>query len=166
MAFDDQDSGASAALAIRRLTRNIESLQSELDQVTKAVARLHAGQLLEKAKPPIKGLKGDKGDRGPKGLKGDKGDEGPRGKRGPPGGSSYGGGVSPIPTGGSTGQVLAKASDSSRDVHWVNQSGGAASLSGVSDATTGYVFPTSDPQLEGAVNALGAKINEIIDALS
>ena len=37
------------------------------------------------------------------------------------------GAVTVIPTGGTTGQVLAKASNTDRDVEWVNQSGGGGS---------------------------------------
>ena len=47
-------------------------------------------------------------------LPGVRGDEGPAG----PG----------VPTGGTTGQVLAKASNADNDTEWVNQSGGSAEM--------------------------------------
>ena len=43
--------------------------------------------------------------------------------------------VTVIPTGGTTGQVLAKASNTDRDVEWVNQSGGGGSSSWTNDET-------------------------------
>lgn len=45
------------------------------------------------------------------------------------------GAVTVIPTGGTTGQVLAKASNTDRDVEWVNQSGGGGSSSWTNDET-------------------------------
>lgn len=43
--------------------------------------------------------------------------------------------VTVIPTGGTTGQVLAKASNTDRDVEWVNQSGGGGSSPWTNDET-------------------------------
>lgn len=67
------------------------------------------------------GDKGDKGDtgpvgpQGPKGDKGDTGDTGPRGPQGIQGEPGVG-----VPAGGTTGQVLAKASDTDRDTEWID----------------------------------------------
>lgn len=76
-----------------------DNLQTEI--VTAVQEELATGQ--------YKGEKGDKGDKGDTGAKGDKGDTGIG-----------------IPTGGTTGQVLAKASDADYDTEWVNQSGGTS----------------------------------------
>ena len=53
-------------------------------------------------------------------IKGATGPTGPQGATGPAGPSGVG-----VPTGGTTGQVLAKASGTDFDTEWVNQSGGA-----------------------------------------
>jgi len=53
---------------------------------------------------------------------------------------------STIPTGGTTGQVLAKKSNSDRDTEWVNQSGGASTLSGLTD--TNISNPSNDQVLK------------------
>ena len=65
------------------------------------------------------GPKGDTGDAGPQGPKGDAGEQGPQGPQGKPGIG--------IPTGGTTGQVLAKSSDSDYATEWVDQTGGGGS---------------------------------------
>lgn len=57
-------------------------------------------------------------------LKGDPGDTGPKGDDGADGVG--------VPAGGTTGQVLAKASSDDHDTEWVNQSGGSG-LPGVGD---------------------------------
>lgn len=64
------------------------------------------------------GAKGEKGDKGDTGAKGDKGDTGIG-----------------IPVGGTTGQVLAKASDADYDIEWVNQSGDSGGTSDYTDLT-------------------------------
>ena len=53
----------------------------------------------------LKGAAGDTGIRGPQGIAGDKGELGPAGERGPAGENGVG-----VPVGGSTGQILTKAS--------------------------------------------------------
>lgn len=62
---------------------------------------------------------GQAGATGPQGEKGDKGDTGATGPQGPAGQQGVG-----IPTGGTQGQVLAKASAADYDTEWVDQSGG------------------------------------------
>lgn len=70
----------------------------------------------------VKGEKGDTGDTGPQGPQGEVGPEGPQGPEGPTGPQGPAGeGVS---AGGTTGQVLAKASATDYDTEWVDQSGG------------------------------------------
>lgn len=68
------------------------------------------------------GAKGDTGATGPQGPKGDTGATGatgPRGETGPAGAPGVG-----IPTGGTTGQVLSKASGTDYDTEWTTPSGG------------------------------------------
>lgn len=81
-----------------------------------------------------KGDKGDKGDTGaagatgPQGPKGDKGDKGDTGAAGATGATGATGPQGPagvgVPTGGTTGQVLKKASGTDYDTEWANESGG------------------------------------------
>lgn len=61
----------------------------------------------------LKGATGDTGIRGPQGIAGEKGERGPAGERGPVGENGVG-----VPVGGSTGQILTKASDSDYDTKW------------------------------------------------
>ena len=65
------------------------------------------------------GPQGNTGPQGPQGLKGDTGLTGPAGADGAAGPAGQG-----VPTGGTTGQVLAKASNTNYDTHWVDQTGG------------------------------------------
>lgn len=66
-----------------------------------------------------KGDKGDTGSVGPQGPKGDTGDQGAQGFVGPQGPAGAG-----VPVGGTTNQVLAKASAADRDTHWVDPASG------------------------------------------
>lgn len=52
--------------------------------------------------------------------------------------------VTILPTGGTTGQVLAKASGSNYDVEWVNQSGGGGAVDSVNGQTGTVVLDASD----------------------
>ena len=56
-----------------------------------------------------RGSKGDKGDTGPQGI------QGPQGPKGDKGDIGYG-----MPTGGTTGQILSKHSDTNYDVEWID----------------------------------------------
>ena len=64
------------------------------------------------------GPQGVAGPTGPQGPKGDPGEQGPQGKQGPQG-QAGAAGVG-VPSGGTTGQVLAKASATNYDTEWVN----------------------------------------------
>lgn len=89
------------------------------------------------------GAKGDQGERGLQGERGEQGIQGERGEQGIPGergekgdkgdpGATGAG----IASGGTTGQVLAKKSNSDYDTEWVNQSGGG---SGAVDSVNGMI---------------------------
>ena len=67
-------------------------------------------------------IKGPIGNTGPQGLKGDTGLQGPKGEKGDTGATGPAG--PGVVAGGTTGQVLGKASDNDYDVAWVNQTGG------------------------------------------
>ncbi len=69
----------------------------------------------------LKGDKGDEGDPGPAGPKGDTGSVGPAGSVGAAGAQGVKGDSGPgVPTGGSTGQVLAKTSGADLATGWVS----------------------------------------------
>ena len=73
----------------------------------------------------LKGPKGDTGEQGPKGDKGDTGEPGVKGEPGPKGDAGEG-----VPSGGTTGQVLKKKSNTDYDTEWVDESGGSGLPSG------------------------------------
>lgn len=71
----------------------------------------------------------------PKGAKGDKGDTGSQGSQGEKGTDGEG-----VPSGGTTGQVLAKKSNTDYDTEWINNSGG-------SGGTTNYNQLENKPKI-------------------
>lgn len=74
------------------------------------------------------GPQGPAGDTGPAGATGPAGPQGPQGPQGDPGATGPAGATGQgVPVGGTTGQVLAKASAADYDTEWVAQSGGGAS---------------------------------------
>lgn len=76
----------------------------------------------------LQGPEGPKGEQGPQGVQGEKGDTGPKGEQGIQGLKGEKGDTGPagpgVVAGGTTGQVLGKASDNDYDVAWVDQTGG------------------------------------------
>ncbi len=82
-----------------------------------------------------KGPKGDKGERGERGVQGSTGFAGPAGANGPPGADGSDG--VGVPVGGTTGQVLAKNSNTDYDTEWVDQSGGGGSITGAANVGSG-----------------------------
>lgn len=78
-----------------------------------------------------KGDTGDTGATGPQGPKGDTGDTGPTGPTGATGPAGPG-----VPTGGATGQVLAKASGADYDAEWENITEGLEPLIGTTATVT------------------------------
>lgn len=86
------------------------------------------------------GIQGPAGPTGPKGPQGEIGPQGPQGEQGiqgPAGQDGVG-----IPAGGTTGQVLAKASNTDYDTEWVDQTGGGGS--GEPGEDGGYYQPSVD----------------------
>ena len=98
------------------------------------------------------GQQGIQGDRGPTGAAGAKGDKGDTGARGPAGAAGQG-----VPTGGSTGQVLAKQSATDYDTQWVDQSGG-----GGGSTVAPHTPQAGDTELAGLT--IGSTNYEIVDA--
>lgn len=107
------------------------------------------------------GAKGDTGDAGPQGLKGDKGDQGDTGSQGPTGATGPAGpagadGVDGVdgangfgvPTGGTTGQILAKTSNSDYVTGWIDApSGGSDAFFDGGSAST--IYSPSNRNLDG-----------------
>ena len=101
------------------------------------------------------GDKGDKGDKGDTGEKGDTGATGPQGEQGPKGDTGATG--AGIPTGGTTGQILAKKTGTDYDTEWQNPSGGTVTdvqVNGTSVLSSGVanITPSS---LDFAVTVSG-----------
>ena len=76
-----------------------------------------------------RGEKGEPGQKGDPGEKGEKGDKGEQGERGPQGQGWRGIPGVGVPEGGTTGQILAKASNADHDTEWINDTGGGATVS-------------------------------------
>lgn len=108
---------------------------SNLTVNTPIVANLVAG---------AKGDKGDTGDTGPAGDTGPQGATGPAGANGSDGADGADGadGVG-VPTGGTTGQVLQKASNADHDTEWATPSGGGA-VDSVNTQTGDVVLDADD----------------------
>lgn len=81
------------------------------------------------------GETGPTGAQGPTGDKGDQGESGPTGATGPQGADGQG-----VPTGGTTGQVLAKVDGDDFHTEWVDQTGGTANTGDIT--FTGNVIST------------------------
>jgi hypothetical protein len=117
----------------------------------------------------VQGVQGVQGIQGAKGDKGDTGDTGPQGPTGATGASGATGATGPqgdtgptgpqgatgpqgpqgdpgegVPTGGTTGQVLAKIDGTDYNTQWVNQSGGTSNLDGGNASTVGSALPAID----------------------
>lgn len=98
----------------------------------------------------LKNKTGPKGEKGERGLPGDKGKDGKEGVQGPRGFSGGPGPAGPgVPAGGTTGQVLKKASGSNYDTVW--GTGGGSSAWG---SITGTLSSQTD--LQSALNAANA----------
>ena len=87
----------------------------------------------DKGDPGEQGPKGEDGARGPKGDKGDTGEQGPQGPKGDKGDPGDPGDI--LPTGGSTGQVLKKKSNTDYDVEWSDEEGGSVGVTDFDDLT-------------------------------
>lgn len=74
-----------------------------------------------------------------------------------------------LPSGGTTGQVLEKNSNTNFDASWKDKAGGedvVGAVQEVTDAVDSYSFPaTQDPQIETAMATLASKLNELLDAI-
>jgi hypothetical protein len=98
--------------------------------LTLGIPKGEKGDKGDRGEQGIQGIQGIQGERGEKGEPGVKGDTGERGEKGDKGDTGIG-----IPTGGTAGQVLAKASNADYDTEWINQSGGGGGTSDYTDLT-------------------------------
>ena len=98
------------------------------------------------------GPQGEKGDAGAKGEKGDagaKGEQGPAGQKGDPGEG--------IPSGGTSGQVLTKKSDTDYDAEWTTMSGdGGVNV----DAELKEYYTTAKKNIRTAIENKGVSITD------
>ncbi|MFN3553446.1 MAG: hypothetical protein ACK4UL_10085, partial [Novosphingobium meiothermophilum] len=114
------------------------------------------------------GPKGDTGDTGPQGPagpqgpKGDTGDTGPQGPAGPQGPKGDTGDTGPqgpagqgVPTGGSTGQVLAKLTAADYNTGWVTPATGTVTSVAASGGSTGLTFSGSPITSSGTLTLGG-----------
>ena len=93
------------------------------------------GEPGEQGSPGTQGERGEPGPQGEPGTPGEQGEQGPQGERGeqgiqgPPGPG--------LPTGGNTGQILAKNSSSDHDTAWINPpEGGGGTNTNISSTTS------------------------------
>ena len=96
----------------------------------------------------IQGQTGATGAQGPQGAKGDTGDTGPAGPTGETGLTGQG-----IPTGGTTGQVLAKTSDTDYAASWTTPA-----VSSLSPLTISYTGTWPTPPFIGLCQPRGAQV--------
>ena len=97
-----------------------------------------------------KGEKGDKGDVGPQGIQGATGPQGVQGIQGPNGEG--------VPAGGTSGQVLTKASSTDYDTVWLDSTGGGGSIIPIGTCSTAGATAEKAVTLSGFVLETGATI--------
>lgn len=92
------------------------------------------------------GPQGEPGEQGPTGPQGEIGPTGPQGETGPqgPAGADGADGApgAGVPTGGATGQVLAKSSETDYATQWVDPTGGGGTASAIAFTPTGTIAAT------------------------
>jgi hypothetical protein len=130
-AASSANSAATSRLAAEAAQQKIENMTASASQLpegsTPTVTKSEVGGVVNLAFGIPKGDTGATGATGPKGDTGATGPQGPKGKtgatgpQGPKGDPGLG-----VPAGGTTGQVLAKASNADNDTEWITPSGGGA----------------------------------------
>ena len=114
----------------------------------------------------IPGDKGDKGEQGetgatgatgPQGPQGPQGDKGDKGNPGNPGQDGIG-----VPSGGLTGQVLRKKSDSNYDTEW-GEGGGVGNVESVNDKTGVVVLDANDVGALPADTPIPEELSDLSD---
>ena len=103
------------------------------------------------------GPQGEKGDTGETGAQGPQGIQGIQGEQGPAGATGATGPQGPagqgVPSGGTTGQVLKKASGTDYDTEWADESGGGSVDVGIGEADRIFVTNFVNPSNHKAVIA-------------
>jgi len=99
------------------------------------------------------GADGKDGAPGPQGPQGEQGIQGPPGPQGEPGSPGEG-----VPTGGTTGQILAKKSAADYDTEWINPPSGGGTTAGVEsfNGRSGAVVPQTGDYTAPMVGAIPA----------
>jgi hypothetical protein len=105
------------------LRNNFNALNDRDGELAAQIAAIPAGPKGDPGIPGRDGIDGQPGIAGRDGIDGQPGNPGRDGVDGQPGSPGVG-----VPAGGASGQVLAKASASDFDTHWVDASGGGAAL--------------------------------------
>lgn len=117
--YSDRDLAADDVIAIDWTKADVEEIHGRIDDIP-------AGPQGPQGPQGPKGDQGDPGATGATGPKGDTGDQGPTGATGAAGATGPAG--PGVPTGGSTGQVLAKSSGTDYATTWVDPPSGGSSL--------------------------------------
>lgn len=161
MAFGETAS-ADAAMAIIRLTRKMEALQKELDAIKSASRLNDLRRSIENSKTPKEG---------PRGVQGLPGERGPKGDAGPTPDHRWRGTALQFTRADGQWGLAVDLKGPAGAGGFVGGGGSraAATVSGcvisIANVEADWVFPTSDPQIEIAVNQNAAKVNELLDAL-
>lgn len=162
MAFGET-SNADAAMAIIRLTRKIDALEKELEGVKAKARNQELQRVVDRSKMPKEG---------PRGLQGLPGERGPKGDTGPMPDHRWRGTALQFTRADGRWGLAVDLKGPTGAGGFVGGGGGsraAATVSGcvlsIANVNADWVFPTSDPQIEIAVNQNAAKVNELLDAL-
>lgn len=127
------------------------TLPSASSPASAAAVLIEGGKLVQAAASAFVGPKGDKGDHGDPGVAGSDGADGADGAPGVG-----------VPSGGSAGQILAKASGDDFDTEWVEPPGGGGT--GAVDSVNGQTGAVVLDLEDVGASAFGAELAAVADA--